>query len=59
MYLQKQLVLSNSLYWFDQVGGDGVGETMPLLDFLQRHKTFKQIKHADVFIVTFTYNIYI
>lgn len=32
--LEEKLVLSDSLDRFNQVGGDGVGKAMPLLDFL-------------------------
>lgn len=35
LYLEKQLVFSDSLDWFDQVRGDGVSKAMSLLDFLQ------------------------
>lgn len=35
LYFEKQLVLCDSLHWFDQVRGDGVSEAMSLLDFLQ------------------------
>lgn len=35
LYFEKQLVLCNSLHWFDQVRGDGVSKAMSLLDFLQ------------------------
>lgn len=34
LHLEEKLVLGDSLDWFDQVGGDGVCEAMPLLDFL-------------------------
>lgn len=35
LYFEKQLVLCDSLHWFDQVRGDGVSKAMSLLDFLQ------------------------
>lgn len=35
LYLEKQLVLCDSLHWFDQVRGDGVSKAMSLLDFLR------------------------
>lgn len=38
LYFEKQLVLCDSLHWFDQVRGDGVSKAMPLLDFLQKAK---------------------
>lgn len=38
LYLEEKLVFSNSLDWFDQVRGDGVGKTMSLLDFLETTK---------------------
>ena len=34
-YFKKQLVLGDSLDWFDQIGGYGVSETMPLLNLLK------------------------
>lgn len=34
LYLEKELVFCDSLDWFDQVRGDGVGKAMSLLDFL-------------------------
>lgn len=34
LYLEKELVFSDSLDWFDQVRGDGVSKAMSLLDFL-------------------------
>lgn len=35
LYFEKQLVLCDSLHWFDQVRGDGVSKAVSLLDFLQ------------------------
>lgn len=34
LYLEKQLVLCDSLHWLDQVRGDGVSKAMSLLDLL-------------------------
>lgn len=34
-YLQEELVLSDPLHRLDKVGGDGVGQSVPLLDLLQ------------------------
>lgn len=34
--LQQELVLGDSLHGLDQIGGDGVGQSVPLLNFLQR-----------------------
>ena len=45
-YLEKQLVFSDSLDRFDQVGGDGVGQPMPLLDFLQIKRGNKHIHYS-------------
>lgn len=44
-YLEKQLVLCDSLHWLDQVRGDGVSKAVSLLDFL-RAKTGKKIIHT-------------
>lgn len=33
-YLEQELVLGDSLNRLDQVGGDGVGQSVPLLDLL-------------------------
>lgn len=42
LYFEKQLVLCDSLHWFDQVRGDGVSKAMSLLDFLQRQNREKK-----------------
>lgn len=33
-YLEEELVLSDPLHRLDKVGGDGVGQSVPLLDLL-------------------------
>lgn len=38
VYLQQELILGDSLYGLDQIGRDGVGQSVPLLNFLQREE---------------------
>lgn len=33
-HLEQELVLGDSLHGLDQIGGDGVGQPVPLLDLL-------------------------
>lgn len=33
-HLKQELIFGDSLHGFDQIGGDGVGQTVPLLDLL-------------------------
>lgn len=52
LYLEKELVFSDSLDWFDQVRGDGVGQAMSLLDFLKIKKGKQtRLTEATVFII--------
>lgn len=37
-HLQQELILGDSLHRFDQIGGDGVGQSVPLLNFLHREE---------------------
>ena len=41
-YLQQQLVLGDPLHWFDEVGRDGVSQSVPLLDLL-----LQSVKHKE------------
>ena len=37
-HLQQELILGDSLNGFDQIRGDGVGQSVPLLNFLHREE---------------------
>ena len=37
-YLQQELILGVSLHGLDQIGRDGVGQSVPLLNFLHREE---------------------
>lgn len=45
-YLQQKLILGDSLHWLDQIGRDGVGQAVPLLNFLPLNKQTE--KDSDV-----------